>query len=270
MGLRARSRVQILAAAALCLGATAPLHAQSSPQVAQSPTQSSPQFSTQSPAQTAAPVAVTPLAAPQAASPAATAAVSAALAVALSAAKSAQAVPLAHPPQFKPIVAAAPQPSPAAPAVSTVLTAAEVQSLPASGRNWQQFLLDTPASSAATGGAQASFRGASRQSADVTVDGVSTRLAFGSGALAEPRSQDSGSYAQSGGQSSGLGQSQSGLARGGRGFSVSEAAIRRVETIAGNAEAEGASAAGGRINVETAQGTTQFHGQAFLFDRQNN
>ncbi len=187
----------------------------------------------------------------------------------LAAATAAQAVLFSHPPQLAPVLAAAQQASPAAPAVSTTVSAAEIQSLPATGRNWQQFLLDTPASTAAAGASQPSFRGASQQSADVTVDGLSTRLAFGTGALAEPRTQDSGSYPQSSAQPSSLGVSQGSTFAGGRGFSVSEAGIREVQTIAGNVEAEGATAAGGRINIETARGTPQFHGQGFLFDRQN-
>jgi hypothetical protein len=43
-----------------------------------------------------------------------------------------------------------------------------------------------------------------------------------------------------------------------------------VQTVAGNAEAEGASAADGRMNVETKRGSNGLHGQGFLFDRQNN
>jgi hypothetical protein len=50
---------------------------------------------------------------------------------------------------------------------------------------------------------------------------------------------------------------------------VAEAAILQVQTAAGNAEAEGARAAGGRMNVETERGVNGLHGQAFLFDRQN-
>jgi hypothetical protein len=196
-----------------------------------------------------------------------------ALAASLAAAQGVQAVLLARTVKLRPVVApvlaAAQKPSPGSAAVSTTLTAAQVQSLPATGRNWQQFLLDTPASSAAAGSAQASFRGASQQSADAAVDGLSTRLAFGSGALAEPRTQDSGSYSQSGSQPNGLGPSQSALGTGGRGFSVSESAIREVQAIAGNVEAKGASAAGGRVDIETARGSNQLHGQAFLFDRQN-
>jgi hypothetical protein len=196
--------------------------------------------------------------------------VSPALAVSLLAARGAQALLRIRLPARPSIDAAAQQPNLDASAVSTAIPATEIQSLPASGRNWQQFLLDTPASSTAAGSSQAGFRGAGQQSADVSVDGLSTRLAFGSGALAEPRTEDSGPSAQTGGQPTGLGASQSSaFTGGGRGFALSEAAVRQVQTIAGNVEAEGASAAGGRINIETARGDNQFHGQGFLFDRQN-
>ncbi len=56
---------------------------------------------------------------------------------------------------------------------------------------------------------------------------------------------------------------------GGRGFSVSEAGVREVESVAGNLEAEAARGTGRRISMKTAHGENQIHGQAFLFDRQN-
>jgi len=56
---------------------------------------------------------------------------------------------------------------------------------------------------------------------------------------------------------------------GGHGLSISESAIRAVETAAGNVEAASARAAGGRMNVETQSGANDLHGQGFLFDRQN-
>jgi hypothetical protein len=164
-----------------------------------------------------------------------------------------------------PIAASAQAPDPAAQAVTSTITANEMQSLPASGRRWQEFLLDTPASSAASlpGG----LRGAGQQSADITVDGLSMRLAFGAAAIAEPRTQDTGApgHQVSGGQG-GFGEALP----GGRGFSMSEAAIRAVQAVAGNAEAEGARASGGRVNIETARGGDSLHGQGFFFDRQNN
>jgi len=56
---------------------------------------------------------------------------------------------------------------------------------------------------------------------------------------------------------------------GGHGSPVAEAAIREVQTVAGNTEAEGMRTAGGRVNVETARGVNGLHGQAFASDRQN-
>ncbi|MGA7340641.1 MAG: carboxypeptidase regulatory-like domain-containing protein, partial [Terracidiphilus sp.] len=190
-------------------------------------------------------------------------------AASLAAAQGVQAVLRLHPPFIRPILAAAERADPVAPAVDSTMTATVVQALPASGRRWQDFLLDTPASAAA-GASGASLRGASPQSTDITIDGSSTRLAFGAGAIAEPRTEDSGSSA-AGGAPNGMGESwNGGTGAGARGFSVSEAGIRAVQAVAGNVQAEGARAAGGRVNLETARGENQLHGQGFLFDRQNN
>jgi hypothetical protein len=59
------------------------------------------------------------------------------------------------------------------------------------------------------------------------------------------------------------------VGKGGHGLAMSEAAIRAVETVAGNVEASADRAAGGRMNVETQRGANELHGQAFLYDRQN-
>jgi len=148
---------------------------------------------------------------------------------------------------------------PVAPVVTTTVSAAEVQALPASGRRWQDFVLDTPtASTQADGTSQTSLRGAGQEPAETTVDGVSTRLAFG-GQGGQESAQQGSSRQQS------IGQSWS----GGRGLNVAEAAIRSVQTEAGNVEAEGARTAGGRMNVNTMSGANGLHGQGFFFDRQN-
>ena len=188
------------------------------------------------------------------------------LAASAAAARGVQAILRIGPPKLMPIVTAAQTPDPAALAVTTAVTAAEVQSLPASGRRWQDFLLDTPASTTAAGGSQGSLRGSGQQAADIAVDGLSTRLAFGAAAVSAPRTQDSGAPGQLGSGENSYGQAWS----GGRGFSVSEAAIREVQTVAGNTEAAGARASGGRVDIETARGGGQLHGQGFFFDRQNN
>jgi hypothetical protein len=156
------------------------------------------------------------------------------------------------------LAAARPDIEPMPPVVTTV-TGAELQALPVSGRQWQSFVLDAPTSATATGGAaQTSLRGAGQEPIETTVDGASTRLAFGG-------QMSSLSAGQDGVDQNGMGQAWA----GGHAFSVAEAAIREVQTVAGNVQAEGSRAAGGRMNVETERGANGLHGQGFLFDRQN-
>ena len=126
--------------------------------------------------------------------------------------------------------------------------------------------MDTAAASALAGSSQASLRGAAQDPADTTIDGASVRLAFGSAAGSEPVSQVEDSSGQKGPGENG---SREGWP-GGRGVALSEVAVREVRTVAGNVEAEGAHAAGGRVTVETQGGANELHGQGFFFDRQNN
>ena len=162
---------------------------------------------------------------------------------------------------------AAQPPDPAAPAVSTTVSASQLQALPANGRRWQEFLLDTPAANDSAEPGQASYRG-SQQSAEVTVDGAAIGLAFSVSAGSGPHSSDD-TGRDSGPQSSSS-QPGSQAWTGGHGLDVSEAAIREVTTVAGNVEAEGVRAAGGRTTIRTESGGNALHGQGFLFDRQNN
>ncbi len=167
-------------------------------------------------------------------------------------------------PRENPVQAASQKGDPVSAAVTTNLSGSEVQSLPATGRRWEEFVMDTPASSAAPGSAHVSLRGDSQQDADTSVDGVSTQLAFGSASGSSRSSRAQSTSGQGMSEPQGMGQPWS----GGR-FSLSEAAIRSVQTVAGNAEAGGAHAAGGRMNVETQRGANGLHGQGFFFDRQN-
>lgn len=168
--------------------------------------------------------------------------------------------------QLSAVATAAQQMETTTPAVTTTLSGEELQALPASGRHWQDFEIDAPATSAAAGSSQASLRGAGQDAADTTIDGATTRLAFGGAAGSEPNSQDEDSTRQEGPGENG---SREGWP-GGRGVALSEVAVREVRTEAGNVEAEGAHAAGGRMNVETQSGANEMHGQGFYFDRQNN
>ncbi|MEI9968674.1 MAG: carboxypeptidase regulatory-like domain-containing protein [Terracidiphilus sp.] len=150
---------------------------------------------------------------------------------------------LLHPLPVAATIAAAQPPDPVTPAVTTTITAVQLQALPASGRRWQDFLLDTPAANVSTdSSSQLSFRG-SQQSAEVTVDGANIGVAFGVFAGSGMRASDST------GENSDLQKSasQSGSQSwtGGRGLAISEAAIREVTTTAGNVKAEGMRSAGG-------------------------
>lgn len=168
-------------------------------------------------------------------------------------------------PQPNSAEAAAVEVTPAAAASSTAITGEQLQSLPASGRRWQQLFLDTPAATAAPASTQVSFRGAGQEPADTTIDGASMRLAFGSAAGSSAGLPAQDPSAQSSPEDHVANQGWS----GGHGAMVSEAAIREVEIVAGNAEAEGAHAEGGRTGVETERGSNTLHGQGFVFDRQN-
>ena len=170
------------------------------------------------------------------------------------------------PPSVSPTLGAAQPSDPVAPAVSTTVSATQLQALPASGRRWQQFLLDTPAADNSAESGQASYRG-SHQAAEVTVDGASIGLAFSVSAGSGSNSSDAAGADP--GQQSSTAQSGSQAWTGGHGLGVSEAAVREVTTAAGNAEAESMRAAGGRTTVRTESGSNALHGQGFLFDRQN-
>jgi carboxypeptidase family protein len=163
-----------------------------------------------------------------------------------------------------PIVAASQKPDPIAPAIASTITSDQLQSLPVSGRRWQEFLADSPAASPTTESAQPSFHGASAQSAEITVDGLSTRLAFGVTAGSATSSASDPASPNTSPQSS-----MTGAWAGGRGLSIGESAIREVTATAGNVEAESMRSAGGRTSLRTQSGGNDLHGQGFLFDRQN-
>jgi hypothetical protein len=165
---------------------------------------------------------------------------------------------------FSPIAAAAQRADPATAVVATTVTARQLESLPAGGRRWQEFLLDTPAASTGADGTQALYRG-SQESAEITIDGASTTLKFGVAA-----GSGSGSTAQ---DPAGQGADQPSAMRqawmGGRGLGVSESAIHEVTAVSGNVEAEGMRSLGGRTGIQTERGGDALHGQGFYFDRQN-
>ena len=170
-------------------------------------------------------------------------------------------------PPLKPVPGTTQQSGPASPAMTTTMSAAELQALPVSGRRWQDFVLDnTPTSVTPAGGqAQISLRGAGLQPAEIAVDGVGMNLAFGPTNGSGQGSSGQGTLGQGGAGPAGMAQ----MGAGGHGLAISEAAIRALQTAAGNVEAAEARAVGGRMNVQTERGANELHGQGFLFDRQN-
>jgi hypothetical protein len=157
---------------------------------------------------------------------------------------------------------AARESDPVSPAVTTTVGAGQLQALPLSGRRWQDFALDTPASGAPAGGAQSSLGGGGQQPSQITVDGAAKGLAFGGTGGSRQGSEGQGQD----------GQEKAVMAHawaGGRGLAMGETAIREVEAVAGNAQSNAARGAGGRMNVETQRGANGLHGQAILYDRQN-
>ena len=147
-------------------------------------------------------------------------------------------------------------------AAATTISSAELQSLPVAGRRWQQFVLD---STTAAGNSPSSSPGASRQPTETSIDGASTRTAFGGQGGSGPESSGPGSNGQGGRSQNGMGQAWA----GGRGLQVAQSAIREVETAAGQVQAEASRATGNRIDIQTQRGQNGLHGQLFFSDRQN-
>jgi hypothetical protein len=150
-------------------------------------------------------------------------------------------------------------------AETSTLTAEQLQALPAGGRRWQDFVLDTQAGAAGKLGQTA------ERPSTLGVDGASLGLAFGGAGGSGQGSYAQGGTSENGSSKNGNGQNAMGQSwTGGHGFAMGEAAIREVRTAAGNVEARANRSGGGRMNVETERGANGLHGQGFIFDRQNN
>ena len=154
-------------------------------------------------------------------------------------------------------------PGPLTLAITTTITASELQSLPIEGRRWQEFVLDS--SSAAAENSPNTSPGASRQPTETSIDGTSTRTAFGGQGGSGPESSGPGSNGQGGRNQNGMGQAWA----GGRGLQVAQMAIREVETAAGDIQSEESRVAGAHVNIQTQRGQNGLHGQSFFSDRQN-
>ncbi|MFZ0746202.1 MAG: carboxypeptidase-like regulatory domain-containing protein, partial [Terracidiphilus sp.] len=122
----------------------------------------------------------------------------------------------------------------------------QLQALPLTGRNWQNFLMDTPDTATQMESEGEGLRGGV-QTGSVSVEGSSTRLAFGGAGV---------------GRMNGRGASLLGPG-------ASEEAIREVQAAGGNVDVSAGRAGGERLNIETQRGSHGLHGQGSLLSRQN-
>jgi hypothetical protein len=140
------------------------------------------------------------------------------------------------------------------------LTAEQLQSLPAQGRRWQDFVLDSssPASTDATHSSTAQ-RSAATPQPELTVDGSPSGTAFGQ---TGGRARDDAHGVA--GDPAAIGQVWS----GGHRFALAEAAVSEVRSVSAARSAE-SSQPQGPFDVETRRGSNDWHGQGFIFGRQN-
>lgn len=124
---------------------------------------------------------------------------------------------------------------------STNINQTSINELPVNGRRWSNFAILTPGAVPDGNFGLISFRGISGLLNNSTVDGGDNNQAF----FSEERGRTRASY------------------------SISQAAIREFQVNTSNFSAEYGRSAGGVINAITKSGTNDFHGSAFLYDRNN-
>ena len=124
---------------------------------------------------------------------------------------------------------------------STNVNQVSLNNLPANGRRWSNFAILTPGAVPDGTFGLISFRGISGLLNNSTIDGGDNNQAFFSEERGRTRI----------------------------GYVISQAAIREFQVNTSNFSAEYGRSAGGVINAVTKSGTNEFHGSAFLFDRNN-
>src|SRR6266478_7240270 len=124
---------------------------------------------------------------------------------------------------------------------SSNINQTSINELPINGRRWSNFALLTPGAVPDGTFGLISFRGISGLLNNNTIDGGDNNQAF----FAEERGRTRISYV------------------------ISQAAIREFQVNTSSYSAEYGRAAGGVVNAVTKSGTNQFHGGAFLYDRNN-
>jgi hypothetical protein len=128
------------------------------------------------------------------------------------------------------------------PALSTNIDETSIDELPSNSRRWSYFALLTPAVAPDQEGyGLLSFRGISVLLNNNTLDGADNNQAF----FSEERGRTRTAYF------------------------ASQASVREFQVNTSNYSSEYGRAAGGVVNTVTRSGTNHFHGNAFLFDRDN-
>ena len=124
---------------------------------------------------------------------------------------------------------------------STNVNQVSLNNLPSNGRRWSNLAILTPGTVPDGTFGLISFRGISGLLNNSTIDGGDNNQAFFSEERGRTRI----------------------------GYVISQAAIREYQVNTSNYSAEYGRSAGGVINAVTKSGTNEFHGQGFLFDRNN-
>jgi outer membrane receptor protein involved in Fe transport len=124
---------------------------------------------------------------------------------------------------------------------STNINQVSLNDLPTNGRRWSNLAILTPGTVPDGSFGLISFRGISGLLNNSTIDGGDNNQAFFSEERGRTRI----------------------------GYVISQAAIREYQVNTSNYSAEYGRSAGGVINAVTKSGTNQFHGSAFLYDRNN-
>jgi len=124
---------------------------------------------------------------------------------------------------------------------SSNINQTSLNNLPSNGRRWSNLAILTPGTSPDGTFGLISFRGISGLLNNSTIDGGDNNQAFFSEERGRTRI----------------------------GYVISQGAIREYQVNTSNYSAEYGRSAGGVINAVTKSGTNEFHGTAFLFDRNN-
>ncbi|HZT58335.1 MAG TPA: TonB-dependent receptor [Pyrinomonadaceae bacterium] len=125
--------------------------------------------------------------------------------------------------------------------VSTNINQTSINELPTNGQRWSNYALLTPGSTPDGTFGLISFRGVSGLLNNNTVDGGDNNQAF----FSEERGRTRINY------------------------TISQSSIREFQVNTSDYSAEYGRAAGGVVNAVTKSGTNEFHGQAFLYYRNN-